>query len=78
MAAHVHRWSLPAGRGLCDRPQDFDAAQHNAFVDLVGVERDADRPQQHDGQPAAEVLAELVEPAQNRRLIADAMVSSGA
>src|SRR5688572_1853901 len=54
---------------LFDRAQDFDAAQHNAFVDLVSVERDADRAQQHDGQPAAEVLPELVQPAQNRRVI---------
>ena len=50
--------------------EHFDAAQHNAFVDLVDVEGDADRAQQHDGQPAAEVLAELLEAAQDGRLIA--------
>ena len=58
---------------LCERPQDLDAAQHNAFVDLVGVEGHADRPEQHDRQAAAEVLAELVEAGENRRLFADAM-----
>src|SRR5262245_36652543 len=58
---------------LFQRAQHFDAAQHNAFVDLVGVEGDADCPQEHDRQPAAEVLAEFVEAAQNRRLIAGAV-----
>ena len=68
----VHRCPCALMR-LCERPQDLDAAQHNPFVDLVGVEGDADRPQQHDRQAAAEVLAELVEPGENRRLFADPM-----
>src|SRR5829696_5059068 len=55
---------------LLDGAQHLDAAQHNAFVDLVGVERNADRPEQHDRQAAAEMLAEFVEPAQDGRLIA--------
>src|SRR5215218_5168599 len=58
---------------LCERSQDFNAAQHNAFVDLVGVEGDTDRAQQHDRQAAAEVFAELVEPGEDRRLLADAV-----
>src|SRR5688500_5487853 len=52
------------------RPQDLDAAQHNAFVDLVRVEWHADGSEQHDGQPAAEMLAELVESFEQGGLIA--------
>src|SRR5215203_3262171 len=56
---------------LCERPEDFNAAQHNAFVDLMGVEGHADGAQQHDGAAAAEMLPKLVEAGENGRLFPD-------
>ena len=49
------------------------------LVDFVGVEGHADGLEQHDSQASAQMLAELVEPAQHGRVIAGReCVSSGA
>ena len=46
-------------------PQHADAPDHNVPADVVHVERRADRSQHQDRQRAAEMLPELVEPAQH-------------
>src|SRR3954463_8023848 len=55
------------GAARLNRLQDVDAADHQIGADVVDLERLADAPEQHDGQAAAEVLLELVEPAQHAR-----------
>src|SRR5687768_5185317 len=52
---------------VLQRPEDIDGADDEAAIDFVGVERDADGPQHHDGQPSAQVLAEFVQAAQHAR-----------
>src|SRR5262245_6912476 len=56
---------LGKGVGLLQRLQDLDAPYHEAAIDLVRIERLADSLEQHDGQLAAEVFAEFVEPAEH-------------
>src|SRR5262245_14703757 len=47
------------------RPQRLDTANHNVAANLVHVKGVADRPQQHDRQPPAEMLLEFDETAQH-------------
>ena len=55
--------------GVLEIPEHADAPDHNVAADLVHVERRADRPQHQDRQRAAQVLAELVQPAQHARRV---------
>ena len=60
------RRAVPPDRASVLRGGDqLDTPDHSVPVDFVHVERLPDAPEQHDRQLAAEVLAELLEPAED-------------
>src|SRR5437870_4312397 len=57
---------MPGSRSSAiEAAQQLDAANHHLALDVVHVERLADRRQQHDRERAAQMLLELDEPPQD-------------